>query len=87
MMPSWIVPGGLRGDLPDGFELRLRKFLKEFPAELEVLENLLVENPIWKQRTQNIGVLTPLQVEEVLAFLPFASAELHRSFNDPPPPK
>ena len=65
MMPSWIVPGGLRGDLPDGFELRLRKFLKEFPAELEVLENLLVENPIWKQRTQNIGVLTPQQVLEL----------------------
>lgn len=65
MMPSWIIPGGLRGDLPEGFEPKLRKFIQEFPDELEQLENLLVENPIWKGRTQNIGVLTPEQVLEL----------------------
>ncbi len=65
MMPSWIIPGGLRGDLPEGFEPKLRKFIQEFPEELEQLENLLVENPIWKGRTQNIGVLTPEQVLEL----------------------
>ena len=64
MMPSWIVPGGLRGDMPDGFEKRLRKFLKKFPGELGQVETLLVENPIWKQRTQGVGVLTG---EEALA--------------------
>lgn len=58
MMPSWIVPGGLRGDIPEGFEPKLRAFLKEFPPELQVVENLLVENPIWKERTYDIGVLT-----------------------------
>lgn len=58
MMPSWIVPGGLRGDMPPGFEVKLNKFLEEFPKELEVVENLLVENPIWKERTQGVGVLT-----------------------------
>lgn len=58
MMPSWIVPGGLRGDMPPEFETRLRKFLKEFPSELDLLENLLVENPIWKERTFDIGVLS-----------------------------
>lgn len=58
MMPSWIVPGGLRGDMPSGFEPKLRKFLAEFPAELEVVEGLLVENPIWKERTYDIGVLS-----------------------------
>ena len=61
MMPSWIVPGGLRGDMPEGFEGRLREFLKTFPAELEVVENLLVENPIWKERTYGVGVLTGAQ--------------------------
>ncbi|MCH7903695.1 MAG: NADH dehydrogenase (quinone) subunit D [Armatimonadetes bacterium] len=64
MMPSWIVPGGLRGDMPDGFEKRLRKFLKKFPSELGQVETLLVENPIWKLRTQGVGVLTG---EEALA--------------------
>ena len=58
MMPSWIVPGGLRGDMPPGFEHKLRKFLKDFPGELQVVENLLVENPIWKERTQGVGILT-----------------------------
>lgn len=58
MMPSWIVPGGLRGDMPAGFDGRLRKFLDGFTPELDVVENLLVENPIWKERTYDVGVLT-----------------------------
>jgi NADH-quinone oxidoreductase subunit D len=58
MMPSWIVPGGLRGDMPDGFELRLRTFLKGFAEEVDVVENLLVENPIWKERTHGVGILS-----------------------------
>jgi NADH-quinone oxidoreductase subunit D len=58
MMPSWIVPGGLRGDMPDGFETKLRDFLKQFLGELGVIENLLVENPIWKERTFDVGILS-----------------------------
>lgn len=58
MMPSWIVPGGLRGDIPPGLETKLRKFLVEFPKELQIIENLLVDNPIWKERTQDVGVLS-----------------------------
>jgi NADH-quinone oxidoreductase subunit D len=61
MMPSWIVPGGLRGDMPDGFEERLRKFIKSFPDEIDVLEGLLNENPIWKERTFDVGVLSAEQ--------------------------
>src|SRR5690349_8620073 len=41
MMPSWIVPGGLRGDMPDGFEKKLRAFLGEFPKALADVEALL----------------------------------------------
>ncbi|MCW5938525.1 MAG: NADH dehydrogenase (quinone) subunit D [Fimbriimonadaceae bacterium] len=65
MMPSWIVPGGLRGDIPPGFEVKLRTFLSEFPKELETVENLLVENPIWMERTQNVGVLTAKETLEL----------------------
>jgi NADH-quinone oxidoreductase subunit D len=61
MMPSWIVPGGLRGDMPEGFEERLRKFLDGFLPELDVIEDLLVENPIWKERTFDVGVLSKAQ--------------------------
>jgi NADH-quinone oxidoreductase subunit D len=58
MMPSWIVPGGLRGDMPEGFEERLLAFQANFLDELGAVEDLLVENPIWKERTQGVGVLT-----------------------------
>ncbi len=74
MMPSWIVPGGLRGDMPAGFEPRLRKFLAEFLPELEVVENLLVENPIWMERTQHVGILTGQQALELGCSGPIARA-------------
>jgi len=61
MMPSWIVPGGLRGDMPEGFEPRLRSFLKGFGSELEVLEGLLSDNPIFKERTFDVGILSAEQ--------------------------
>jgi NADH-quinone oxidoreductase subunit D len=65
MMPSWIVPGGLRGDMPEGFEPKLRAFLDEFPKELEVVEGLLVENPIWKERTYDVGIMSAKQTLEL----------------------
>lgn len=74
MMPSWIVPGGLRGDMPEGFDAKLNAFLKEFPKELEVVEGLLVENPIWKERTIGVGVLTAQQSLELGCSGPIARA-------------
>jgi NADH-quinone oxidoreductase subunit D len=74
MMPSWIVPGGLRADAPDGFEAKLRKFLADFPGELQVVENLLVENPIWKERTYGVGMLSAQQALELGASGPIARA-------------
>jgi NADH-quinone oxidoreductase subunit D len=58
MMPSWIVPGGLRGDMPEGFDESLRSFLREFPAALGEVEGLLVTNPIWIERTRGVGVIS-----------------------------
>src|SRR5690606_4733744 len=74
MMPSWIVPGGLRGDMPDGFEHKMRKFLDEFPKELKVVEDLLVENPIFKERTQDVGILTGKEALELGCSGPIARA-------------
>lgn len=64
MMPSWIVPGGLRGDMPDGFDKLLVPFIQEFPEALSEIEGLLVENPIWKERTIGVGVVS---VEDCMA--------------------
>ena len=64
MMPSWIVPGGLRGDAPEGWFERAKAFLDEFPSRVDEYETLVDQNPIWRERTQGIGVLT---VEECAA--------------------
>lgn len=61
MMLSWIVPGGLRGDIPEGWDKKLKSFLEGLLPEIETLEGLLSENPIFKERTYNIGILTPEQ--------------------------
>jgi NADH-quinone oxidoreductase subunit D len=74
MMPSWIVPGGLRGDMPPLFEQKLREFLKGFPEDLTTVENLLVENPIWKERTYDVGILSPTQALELGCSGPIARA-------------
>ena len=74
MMGSWIVPGGLRGDMPEGFPERLRTFLDQFLGELAVVEDLLVENPIWKERTQGVGVLTGEQALDLGCSGPIARA-------------
>lgn len=74
MMPSWIVPGGLRGDMPNEFPAKLNAFLAEFPGELGVVEGLLVENPIWKERTVEVGILSARQTLELGASGPIARA-------------
>ncbi|MCB0824919.1 MAG: NADH dehydrogenase (quinone) subunit D [Armatimonadetes bacterium] len=74
MMPSWIVPGGLRGDIPAGFEVKLRKFLDTFEKELAVVEDLLVNNPIWKERTIGVGAITGKEALELGCSGPIARA-------------
>lgn len=74
MMPSWIVPGGLRGDMPADFEPRLRTFLKGFLGEMDVMEGLLVENPIWKERTLDVGILSAEDALSLGASGPIARA-------------
>lgn len=74
MMPSWIVPGGMRGDMPPLFEERLRKFMPGFLEDLKVVEGLLVENPIWKERTYDVGILSAKDALELGCSGPIARA-------------
>lgn len=59
MMPSWIVPGGLRGDTPPGWIERCKAFIDEFPSKVDEYETLVDQNPIWRERTQGIGYISP----------------------------
>lgn len=58
MMTSYFRPGGLWRDVPDEFEPAVRNFLDFFPAKMADYEALLKNNPIWLQRTKEVGVIS-----------------------------
>ena len=58
MTPSYFRIGGLMMDLPAGFERRVRQFLDDFPAAMEMFETLVSGNTLFQSRTQGIGLIT-----------------------------
>ncbi len=58
MMTTYIRPGGLWRDVPDGFETAVQKFIDYFPARIEQYEGLLTQNPLYIDRTKKIGVIS-----------------------------
>lgn len=58
MMVSYFRPGGLWRDLPDAFVPAVRKFLDFMPSRIADYEALLKNNPIWLQRTKNVGAIS-----------------------------
>ncbi len=61
MHAAYIRPGGVNQDLPAGLFDRIGGFIEAFPKRLDEIETVLTENRIWKQRTVDIGVVTPEQ--------------------------
>ena len=61
MHAAYIRPGGVHQDLPAGLSDRIGDFIEAFPKRLDEIETVLTENRIWKQRTVDIGVVTPEQ--------------------------
>ena len=57
MNTRYFQVGGCADDMPPGFEQRLRAFLDEMPGRIDEYEGLLSSNPIWLDRTKNVGVL------------------------------
>jgi len=58
MMTTFIRPGGLWRDVPAGFEEAVRQFIKLFPKRIDQYEAMLTNNPIFLDRTKNIGVIS-----------------------------
>ena len=59
MHPNYVRVGGLNGDLPEGYLARLDALIEKFPGRMRELRGLLQANPIFQDRTIDIGVLTP----------------------------
>ena len=51
--------GGVPLDLPHGWIESLANFLNKLPAQIELYDDLLKENRIWKMRLEDVGVLEP----------------------------
>ncbi len=58
MMTSYFRIGGLMADLPPEFEPRVREFLADFPHRVDEYEELLTQNELWMERTENVGLLS-----------------------------
>jgi NADH-quinone oxidoreductase subunit D len=64
MNHNYIRPGGVAADLPDGWRDDVLAILEAFPPRLDEYDTLLTGQPIWRERTQGIGVIT---AEECMA--------------------
>ena len=62
---SYTRVGGLSRDLPEGWLDELSKFLDEVEINFDETETLLTRNPIFLERTQDVGIITP---EEAIDF-------------------
>ena len=58
---AYFRPGGVHQDLPGGLADDIMAWADTFPKVIDDVESLLTENRIFKQRTVDIGVLSPEQ--------------------------
>ena len=58
MNHAYIRIGGLKMDLPDDADGKIRGFLREMPGRIDEYESILDDNPIWRERNEGVGVLS-----------------------------
>ncbi len=54
----YIVPGGVRSDIPDGFFDRVEKVMKGVEKVLYDVDIALLNNAIFKKRTKGLGIIS-----------------------------
>jgi NADH-quinone oxidoreductase subunit D len=64
MNHNYIRPGGVSADLPPGWRDDVLRLLDLIPERLEEYDMLMTGQPIWRERLQGVGVITP---QEALA--------------------
>jgi NADH-quinone oxidoreductase subunit C/D len=58
MHPSWFRIGGVAHDLPNGWDRLIRQFVEYLPTRLKEYDKLVMQNRIFKGRTQGVGAYT-----------------------------
>jgi len=74
MMFNYLRFGGVRFDLPDGWEQRCRDFLDRFPRQIDEYQRLVDKNAVFLQRTVAKGVITKQDVMDYAITGPNARA-------------
>jgi NADH-quinone oxidoreductase subunit D len=64
MNHNFIRPGGVAADLPPGWRDDVLRLLDLIPDRLDEYDILMTGQPIWRERLQGVGVITP---DEALA--------------------
>ena len=58
MHPSWFRIGGVSQDLPNGWDRLVKNFLEYLPPRLAEYDKIVMQNRIFRARTQGIGSYT-----------------------------
>jgi NADH-quinone oxidoreductase subunit D len=67
MNHNYIRPGGVAADLPDGWRDDVLGLCDYLPGRLDEYDQLLTGQPIWRERTQGVGVITREQALAISA--------------------
>ncbi len=59
MNHNYIRPGGVAADLPDGWEDDIEAILDTIPGRVDEYDELLTGQPIFRERTEGVGVIGP----------------------------
>ncbi|MGO9196350.1 MAG: NADH-quinone oxidoreductase subunit D [Acidimicrobiales bacterium] len=59
MNHNYIRPGGVAAELPDGWEDDVQALLDTIPARIDEYDELLTGQPIFRERTEGVGIISP----------------------------
>jgi NADH-quinone oxidoreductase subunit D len=74
MNHNYIRPGGVAADLPDGWQEDVARLLELIPPRLDEYDDLMTNQPIWRERLQGVGVITPQEAVALSATGPILRA-------------
>jgi NADH-quinone oxidoreductase subunit D len=60
----FIMPGGVRDGLPEGFEQRMEETLREIESTLKDVQDVMFHNAVFKKRTVGLGVIDPAWLDQ-----------------------
>jgi NADH-quinone oxidoreductase subunit D len=55
---AFNIPGGVRNDMPEGFRDRCLRQVAYFEKRLAEYEDIFYNNPLFRQRTEGVGILS-----------------------------